>query len=72
VSTHRQQTGCRRDERCILEPNHEGSCDWITWSGMPDPHRHNPFAVAVVVAVFFSGWLAVFAVVVLMIAGVLP
>lgn len=41
------------------------------WSGMPDPHRHNPFAVAVVIAVLFGFWTALACVVVLMIAGVL-
>jgi hypothetical protein len=42
------------------------------WPGMPDPHRHNPLAVAVVLAVFFGiAWACVAGVVLAMIAGVL-
>lgn len=42
------------------------------WPGLPDPHRHNPLGVAVVLAVFMLGWFGLFGVVILMIAGVLP
>lgn len=44
-----------------------------SWPGMPDPHRHNPFAVAVVLAVIFGlAWTAWSALVVIMIAKVGP
>jgi hypothetical protein len=45
--------------------------DLPIWPGMPDPHRHNPLAVAVVLAVFGLAWAVVGGLVIAMICGVI-
>lgn len=43
------------------------------WPGMPDPHRHNPFAVGLALIVIASlAWCATAAVVLALIAGLRP
>lgn len=41
------------------------------WPGMPDPHRHNPFAVGLVLVVLaLIAWALIAAVVLALIAGI--
>lgn len=46
--------GCRLDDRCVAGRGHEGDCvpRFTVWDGMPDPHRHNPYAVGLVLVLF--------------------
>lgn len=53
-------------------PEHDDDSDMPVWAGMPDPHRHNPYLVGVVLVVFAAVvWLGTAAVVLSLIAGVL-
>lgn len=64
--------GCTRDQRCLAGKDHPGDCVLYIvqpWSGLPDPHRHNPFGVAAVLATALVGYTLVAGLVVAWIFG---
>jgi hypothetical protein len=71
--------GCTDDNACPptcwwVAEDLCSTCDSIEtphWSGMPDPHRHNPLAVALILALFGVLWFAIGAGVVALIFGAL-
>lgn len=72
--------GCSDDDACMptcwwVEQDLCSACESkapTVWHGMPDPHRHNPLGVAVILAGFMLAWVVIGVLVVLTIAGVLP
>ena len=61
----------REAERIADLPEHEDDSQWTwRWPGLPDPHRHNPFAVGVALVVMAAvGWGLCACVVLAMIGG---